>query len=162
MKASTTIASVLVLAAIAPAVADEHEQEEAADPEEKVCINTNLVKNFDALTDDHVYVEERARQGYLLTMKNRCHGLRFSQVIAFKDTTSRICSNGFGEILYNDRSIGRLQCRIGTIEPVENKDEARAIIDERLQFEEEMEKQKKAEKKKKKEMKKAAKEAEEV
>jgi len=148
-------AGLIVVMFSAFSMADEANTEKT----EKICINSGLVRNFDALSDQHVFIEERGRQGYLLTMRNRCHGLRYSQVIAFKDTTSRICSSGFGEIIYRDSGIGRMNCRIETIEPVENKDEARAIIDEREQFEKEIEKQNKAEKKKQKELEKAAKEA---
>ena len=135
-----------------PAVADEHASEEAA---EKVCIKSDLVRNFDALDDQHVFIQERSRNYYLLTMRNRCAGLRHAQVIALSDTTSRICSGGFGELYFRESGIGRLNCRIDTIEPVENKDEAHAIVDERAAYKKELEKQKKAEKKMQKEMKKA-------
>jgi hypothetical protein len=63
-------------------------------------------------------------------MRNRCINLRNAMVIALKDTTSRICSDGFGEIVYRDRmSSRRMQsCRIGKIEVVDSKDDARAIV----------------------------------
>ena len=109
------------------ALADEHAPEES---EEKVCISSNLVRNFDGLTDQHVFVEERSKQYYLLTMRHRCTGLRNAQAIGLKDATSRICSGGFGEVVLRERGIGPNRCRIEMIERVENKDEARAIIDE--------------------------------
>jgi hypothetical protein len=51
--------------------------------------------------------------------------------IAIKDSTNRVCSDGFGEIAYRDRMGGgrRLEsCRIDTIERVESKDDAKAIV----------------------------------
>ena len=136
--------------------ADEHAAEEAGD---KVCINSNLVRNFSGLTDQHVFVEERSKQYYLLTMRHRCTGLRHAQTIGFKDTTSRICSGGFGDVVFRERGIGPNRCRIDMIERVENKDEARAIIAEREKWKKEQREKEKAEKKKQKEKNKAAKEA---
>ena len=150
-----SLIGVAVTLSIGPALADEHATEEEA---EEVCINTNLVRNFDGLDDQHVFVEERSKDYYLLTMKRRCSGLRHANTIALNDTTSRICSGGFGEIIFREAGIGRMTCRIDTIEPVENKDEARAIIDERKAYKKQLEAEKKAAKKKEKEMKKAAKE----
>ena len=47
--------------------------------------------------------------------------------------TSRVCSDGFGEIIYRDRMGGRRMesCRIGTIERVESRDDAEAIVEAR-------------------------------
>ncbi len=63
-------------------------------------------------------------------MRNQCHNLRESMGIAIKDATSRVCSDGFGEIVYRDRMGGRRleSCRIEAIERVEDKDEAKAIV----------------------------------
>ena len=156
MKASRFIPVTLILLGSVPALADEHASDATSEEtDEKVCINTGLVRNFDALSDEHVYVEERGRQGYLLTTRNKCSGLRFANVIAFKDTTSRMCSKGFGEIVHGESGIGRLTCRVDTIERVENKDDARAIVAERKQWKKDQREMEKAEKKKKKEMKKA-------
>ena len=159
MKASRFISVTLMLLGSVPALADEHASDATSEEtDDKVCINTNLVRNFDALSDEHVYIEERARQGYLLTMRNKCSGLRFAKVIGFKDTTSRMCSKGFGEIVHGESGIGRLSCRVDTIEPVESKDEARAIVDEHAQWKKERKQAEKAEKKMKKAEKAAAEE----
>ncbi len=157
MKTSLLLASAAVLGLFAaPALADEHGAENA---EEKICIQSNRIRNFDGLDDQHVFVEQRTKEYFLLTMRYRCTGLRNAQAIGLKDVTSRICSGGFGEIVYRERGIGPNRCRIETIERVENKDEARAIIAEREQYKKDQEAHRKAEKKKKKEMEKAAKEA---
>ena len=151
----------LILLGIGTALADEHASDEATEESsEKICISSNLVRNFDGLDDQHVFVEERSKNYYLLTMRQRCSGLRNAQAIGLKDTTSRICSGGFGEIVFRERGIGPNRCRIEKIERVENKDDARAIVAEREQWKKDKREMEKAEKKKQKEMKKAAKEAE--
>lgn len=123
------------------AVADEHEKgkigdkdaEEAA-VEEKVCFNRRQVNSFDGLSDRHVYIREGVNDYFLLTMRNRCTGLRDARGIGIKDTMGRICSNSFAEIIFND--LGRVQrCRIGTVERVQNKDEAKALVAEREDYE---------------------------
>ena len=121
------------------AVADEHEQAEdkgaeEAPVEERACFNRRQVRSFDGLSDRHVYIREGVNDYFLLTMRNRCTGLRNARGIGIKDTMSRICSNTFAEIVFND--MGRVQrCRIGTVERVENKDEAEALVAERLDYE---------------------------
>ena len=156
MKASRFIPVTLILLGSAPALADEHASDETAEETgEKVCINSNLVRNFDGLDDEHVFVEQSGKDYFLLTMRRRCMGLRSAQAIALNDTTSRICSGGFGEVIFRESGVGRMTCRIDTIERVENKDDARAIVAERKQWKKDQKEMEKAEKKKKKEMKKA-------
>ena len=115
------------------AIADDEadKSSDAADEEEKVCINSRQVNSFDALDDEHVLVEESVKDYYLLTMDHRCPGLRHANGIAFKDTTSRICSDGFGDIVFRDMGRMLTRCRIGPIERVADKDEAEALIAER-------------------------------
>lgn len=127
------------LLALNVTVADEHEEPERKDVEEskveeKVCFNRRQVNSFDGLSDKHVYIKEGVNDYYLLTMRNRCTGLRDARGIGIKDTMGRICSNSFAEIIFND--MGRVQrCRIGTVERVQNKDEAKALIAEREDYE---------------------------
>jgi hypothetical protein len=134
MLARLTLLTVLALLSGA-ALADEHGDAaaEAADEskaEERVCFNRRQVNSFDGLSDRHVYIKEGTNNYYLLTMRNRCTGLRDANGIAIKDTMSRICANSFAEIMFRD--MGRVQrCRIGDIERVENKDEAKALVAER-------------------------------
>ena len=120
--------------------ADEHEEaetesaEESSAIEEKACFLRRQVNSFDGLSDKHVYIKEGVNDYYLLTMRNRCTGLRDARGIGIKDTMNRICSNSFAEIIFND--MGRVQrCRIGTVERVQNKDEAIALVAERVDYE---------------------------
>lgn len=121
----------LALLPYVPASSQEDAPDSAAGSGERVCVNARAVRNFDAFTDQHVYVQEGSSRHLLFTMRSRCINLRNAMGIALKDTTSRICSDGFGEIVYRDRmSSQRLQsCRIGKIEVVESKEDARAIVD---------------------------------
>jgi len=118
-----------LLTLTAPCVADEATDKTPA--KEQVCVNSRVIRNFDGLSDQHVFIEERSKTYYLLTMTQRCFGLRNANGIAIKDTTSRVCSNGFGEVKYRDRGTGISSCRIKTIEPVESKDQAKALVADR-------------------------------
>jgi hypothetical protein len=62
-------------------------------------------------------------------MQRNCRNLRDATGIAIKDATSRVCAEGFGEIIYRDRMGGRRleSCGIENIESVESKEDARAI-----------------------------------
>lgn len=127
-----------VLSSAALAEEDEQQAKSETDEsavEEKVCFNRRQVRSFDGLSDEHVFIEQSGKEYFLLTMRNRCTGLRDAHGIGIKDTMSRICSNGFGEIVYRDFSRRLATCRIGTVERVENKDEAKALIAEREEYE---------------------------
>jgi hypothetical protein len=120
---------VALLTLTAPCVADE--ETDKTRTKEKVCVNSRGIRSFDGLSDQHVFIEERSKTYYLMTMTQRCFGLRNANGIAIKDTTSRVCSNGFGDIKYRDPGMGIRSCRINTIESVESKDQAKALIAER-------------------------------
>jgi len=109
-------------------------QDDSAEPDEakeQICVNTRIVRSFDALTDQYVYVKEGSDKHYLFTMRTRCLNLRDAMGIAFKESVgSRICADGFGEIVYRNRFGGRRleSCPIGTIDRVESKEDAAAIV----------------------------------
>jgi len=120
---------IVLLAAVVVAPFTFAEDEAAEDA--KVCIDTARVSNFDPLSDKYLFLEERSKNFYLITMKNNCFGLRNARVIAFKDSLRRACSDdNFAEIVVRD--MGRpMSCRIGNIERVEDKATAKALIAER-------------------------------
>lgn len=104
-------------------------QEEGLDQADRVCINSRTVRNFDALDDRHIFIQEGSKKYYLITLRNRCLDLDYAQAIAFADTTTRICSKGFGEVIFRDQMDRRLEkCRIDTIERVGSKNEAKEIV----------------------------------
>jgi len=106
--------------------ADENASEAA-----KVCIDTTRVRNFDPISDDFLFIEERTNQFYLITMRNSCFDLRNARAIAFTENLRRVCSgDNFADIVIS--SMGRpMSCRIGDLEKVENKQAAVAIAEER-------------------------------
>lgn len=120
----------MIIFLISPMVMAQ-EQEGAENQSSNVCVNSRTIRNFDAFTDEHIYVEDRGSTHYLFTMRARCVGLRNSLGIAIKDTTSRVCSKGFGEVVYRDNRNRATSCRIDTIEAVESKDDAKALVEQR-------------------------------
>ena len=133
MKILLALLAAIGVMTITPGALAQDDSEEENPATERVCVNTRAVRSFDALTDQHVYVQEGSNRHLLFTMRNRCPNLRNALGIAIKDTTSRVCSNGFGEIVYRDRMSGRSMqtCRIDTIEVVESREDAKAIVEAR-------------------------------
>ena len=109
-----------------PALAQDEADEEK---EEKICVNSRTINRFDALSDNYVYVEATGKNYYLFTMRNRCRDLSRANGIAIKDTTSRVCSDAFAEIVYMDMGRRKTSCRIDKIVKVSSKDEAREIVE---------------------------------
>lgn len=120
----------LVILLISPFVMGQ-EDESAEMQSSNVCVNSRTIRNFDAFTDEHIYVEDRGDEHYLFTMRGRCIGLKNSLAIAIKDTTSRVCSKSFGEVVYRDNRNRTTSCRIDTIEVVESEDDAKALVQRR-------------------------------
>ena len=131
MRAMNASLLTLTLLIMCPFALAQDDVEEADDAEKDVCVNVRAIRTFDAITDDYVYVKEGSDEHYLFTMQNRCFNLRGAMGIGIKDMTSRVCSDGFGEIVYRDRMGGRRMetCRIGKIERVASKDDAEAIVE---------------------------------
>jgi len=123
----------LLLAFTSPVTFAQDDDAEDGNGSERICVNVRAIRSFDALTDNYVYVREGSSKHYLFTMRNRCHNLRNAMGIAIKDMISRVCSDGFGEILYRDQMGGRRleSCRIGSIEAVDSKDHAKEIVTEK-------------------------------
>lgn len=114
--------------AFADEAEDEAEEEEAV---ERVCVNKRSINSFDAIDDQHIYIKATGNNYYLFTMQRKCFALRSAYGIAVKDTMSRVCSKGFGEIVYRDMGRRLESCRIDTIERVASKDDARGLVEDR-------------------------------
>ncbi len=120
---------ILVLAMGATSAFAEEPEEEATPA--KVCVSKRNVNSFNAIDDQHVYIKATGSRHYLFTLQRRCFGLRGANSIGVKDTMSRVCSGGFGEIVYRDMG-GRLEsCRIDTVERVASKDDAEGLVNDR-------------------------------
>jgi hypothetical protein len=113
-------------------VAAEKEIDAAAVPPttEEACFLVRNIDDFDALSDELVFVEARSGDNYLLTMWSGCFGLRGAVGIAVSSPMSRVCSTSGAEIRY--RGLGRLEtCRIRMVEAVESKEVAEARVEPR-------------------------------
>ena len=120
---------ILVLAMGATSAFAEEPEEEATHA--KVCVSKRNINSFNAIDDQHVYIKATGSRHYLFTLQRRCFGLRGANSIGVKDTMSRVCSGGFGEIVYRDMG-GRLEsCRIDTVERVASKDDAEGLVNDR-------------------------------
>ena len=131
-------ALILILAFSAGTAFANDAVEDAAEEEavEKVCVSKRNINSFDTIDDRHLYIKATGNRHYLFTMWSRCMGLRNAYGIGIKDTMSRVCSGGFGEVVYRDFS--RLQsCKIDTIEPVSSKDDAKGLVEDRKRAKEE-------------------------
>lgn len=133
MTIKQPIVAGLLVALVSGGASAQDEDTDSVEKEERVCVNVRSIRTFDAFTDRYVYVREGSDEHYLFTMRGICMNLRDAHGIAIKDASSRICSDGFGDIVYRDRLGGRrLQsCPIGKIERVESKEDAKAIVEER-------------------------------
>jgi len=130
MKTNSAYLSGLIIFLICPFVMAQ-EEEDTEHQSSNVCVNSRTIRDFDAFTDEHIYVKEGGDDYYLFTMRGRCIGLKNSLAIAIKDTTSRVCSKSFGEVVYRDNRNRTTSCRIDTIEAVESKDDAKALVEQR-------------------------------
>jgi len=123
-----SLPAILLASVVANAEDDAATESEAA---ENICFNSDRVQTFDGLSDNYLFIEINNKDQFLLTMRNRCFGLRNSQVIAFKNTMRRVCSNdNFTEILVSDMG-RRTTCRVNGIERVESKEEAKTLVADR-------------------------------
>ena len=129
MNIKQALAMGLLLSSVGQIASAQDDAVEGKDSNERICLNVRAIRTFDAITDKYLYVKEGSSKHYLFTMRNACHNLRDAMGIAIKDTTSRVCSDGSGEVVYRDRMGGRRleSCRIESIERVESKDDAKAI-----------------------------------
>ena len=123
--------ALILLCPLAFAQEDNAEEVDSEGAEARVCVSTRLIDGFDALTDEHIFIDARGNDYYLFTMKRRCIGLRSARGIAIKDPMNRVCSKGFAEVIYRDMGRDFQSCMIDTIEKVESKDAARELIKQR-------------------------------
>lgn len=87
-----------------------------------------------SVIDDRHFVLESARKDYLITLSPGCRGLHFEMAIAIKSTPAAgICVERGDRVILDNH----FTCWIQDIERVENKKEARAIVEERTAEEEE-------------------------
>lgn len=94
------------------------------------CVRIRQVRNWDAIDDEHLWLEVSGRRQYLVTLWARCPGIRFAQLIALNNASGRICPNDFGSVLFDD-SGQTMRCQIGNVELVGSRGEAESIVADR-------------------------------
>ena len=98
----------------------------------KMCVSARNIRSFNAIDDQHIYVSAYgSNKHFLLTMQRRCLGLRSANTIAVRDTSSRVCSNSFGAIIYRQMGRGTETCNVDTVEALVSRQDAWSLIDER-------------------------------
>ena len=94
------------------------------------CVRIRQVRNWNAIDDEHLWLEVSGRRQFLVTLWARCPGIRFAQVIALNNASGRICPNDFGSVLFDDAGQA-MRCQIGNIELVGSRGEAESIVEDR-------------------------------
>ena len=127
------LASVFAVASPAFADTDTEKAEDAP-----TCVRQSQVNGFNVIDRKHLVLHSGASREWLVTLKNRCQGLRHEHKIAVKGTGIG-CLDKFDQIIVNDNGFVT-QCRIDTIEYVEDAKAAKALVEQRLAAEEAKEK----------------------
>jgi len=117
------VAATLLL--LAGACANQNATPSMAD---RTCISVHSINGFSSLSDRELLVTASVKDHYLLTVDGHCPGLRDAQSVAVIDSVNRICNDGFGRVVFEDRSFGPQSCRVDSIEQVMSRDEAREIV----------------------------------
>ena len=91
------------------------------------------MRNFSPIDDNHIAVEQRRDQWFLLTMDRGCFGLRNAQGIAIDNVTSRVCSNSQARVTFRGIGSALESCRVRNVESVEDLQAARTIVSIRRQ-----------------------------
>ena len=128
----SAILLLLLAQSVTGAFADEAEDEaEEEDASKHVCVNTRRINSYYVIDDQHLYIDATGDNHFLFTLRRRCRGLGRAHSIGVKETMSRVCSNGFGEIVFRDMERSLESCRIDTIEEVANKEDAKGLVEDR-------------------------------
>lgn len=90
------------------------------------------INGYSVVDDQHVILTGGASRYYLVTLRRRCSGLRFGSAIGTSFDSNATIMNPRFEYIQAELGQG-LRCYIETIEQVESRDAARALIDERAE-----------------------------
>jgi hypothetical protein len=128
---------------VAPAFAQENAMEnddelvnaeidanDALPPSNRACFYRRDALNFDAISDQFIYVEGRRDQHFLMTTDGTCAALAGTNAIAISSRMMRICSNNYTRISY--RSADQVEtCRIRKVERVDSEAAAETLAESR-------------------------------
>jgi hypothetical protein len=105
-------------------------QEKQVSKADRVCVRIDRIYSFNGLDDNHVYVNAGTGDHYLFTVDQSCIGLRFARAIRIADSLNRVCGDGFTFLTFNHPGAGTMRCRIIKIDPVEDENAARTLIEQ--------------------------------
>jgi len=86
------------------------------------------INGYSVIDNQHLVLNGGVRRHYLVTLRNRCPGLRFGAEVGLSFPSTTTLYTPFLEYVYT-RDDGR--CFIDTIEPVDSVEAARALVEER-------------------------------
>ena len=86
------------------------------------------IHGYSVIDNEHMMLEGGARDHYLVTLRNRCPGLRFGVEIRLSFPSTTTLYTPFLEYVYTPDDV---RCFIDTIEPVDSVDAARTLIEQR-------------------------------
>jgi len=111
---------------------DDHKAD-VTDNTGKTCFWIRQINGWQSIDNRHVYVSGGGkREKFLLTLFNRCYGVRFAENIALKSRpTSRLCSNGNERLFVLDRIRTEHSCLISDVERVADYKAAKQLVSER-------------------------------
>lgn len=101
---------------------------------DNICINVSRINGFTPLSDRELLVTADVNEYYLFTVDAYCPGLRYTNSLAVVDTLNRICSNGFGRIVFDDQSYSSQSCSVSNIERLASRDEVRETVKARVEM----------------------------
>lgn len=90
------------------------------------CIYVRSIDSFRVIDDRHLTVSTSPRRRYLVTLRNRCYGLKWSNEIAISSLGSWTCSYSHDTVVTEDR-----RCFIDDVERVESFAAAEQIVADR-------------------------------
>ena len=126
----------------APALSQQPADEAAADEpagEGRERIRLVGVNGYNVIDNQHLILDGIGSRYYLVTLQRRCFDLRVGAQIATSfGSTATIYNPRFEYIIASRLSGGSIpqRCRIETIEQVESRDAARALVEARREAEE--------------------------
>ena len=95
--------------------------------EQSICLPASVLRNFRALSSQHILLQYDSKTFFLMTMQRSCFGLR-DTFRMYPGRTGKTCSNRNDEIMYEDKTGGVKPCKIDLIDAVESRDAAKALI----------------------------------
>lgn len=86
------------------------------------------INGYSVIDNEHMVLQGGVSHSYLVTLRHRCPGLRFGVEVGLSFPSTTTLYTPFLEYVYTTDDV---RCYIDTIEPIENADAARALIEQR-------------------------------